>query len=147
MAQCKTSPPMLENAGSIPGLGAKIPTYLAAKKKNKTIKQKQYCKKFNKNLKKVLGTLQGGQVSRRSGIHSRNSMPRDKVRTVTSHIRKMVIADITLSLVSVIRCDTGTLCPDTLGEARGGTQPHPDLSCPWMNQAANTPAPGQKAYK
>ena len=60
----KTSPSNIGDAGSIPGLGAKIPHTL--RPKNQSIKQKQYCNKFNKNLgkkKRVLGTLQGGQVS------------------------------------------------------------------------------------
>ena len=38
--------------GSIPGWRAKIPHAPVAKNKNKNIKQKQYCKKFNKDLKK-----------------------------------------------------------------------------------------------
>ena len=35
--------------GSIPGQGAKIPH--ASQPKNQNIKQKQYCNKFNKDLK------------------------------------------------------------------------------------------------
>ena len=37
-------------AGLIPGRGAKIPN--ASRPKNQNIKQKQYCNKFNKDLKK-----------------------------------------------------------------------------------------------
>ena len=44
----KTSPSNAEDAGSIPGPGAKIPHSL--KLKNQTIKQKQYCNKFSKDL-------------------------------------------------------------------------------------------------
>ena len=44
----KTSPSNAEDAGSIPGPGAKIPHSL--KLKNQTIKQKQYCKKFIKEF-------------------------------------------------------------------------------------------------
>ena len=45
----KTSPSNVGVAGSIPGWGAKIPHALQPKNQNK--KQKQYCNKFNKNLK------------------------------------------------------------------------------------------------
>ena len=44
----KTSPSNADDAGSIPGPGAKIPHSL--KLKNQTIKQKQYCNKFSKDL-------------------------------------------------------------------------------------------------
>ena len=46
----KTSPPNAGSAGSIPDQRAKIPHVLWPKKQN--IKQKQYCKKFNKDLRK-----------------------------------------------------------------------------------------------
>ena len=46
----KTSPYNAEDAHSIPGPGAKIPHSL--KLKNQTIKQKQYCNKFSKDLLK-----------------------------------------------------------------------------------------------
>ena len=45
----KTSPSNAGGAGSIPGLGAKIPH--ALRPKNQNIKQKQYCDKFNKDFK------------------------------------------------------------------------------------------------
>ena len=45
----KTSPSDAEGAGSIPGLGTKIPH--ASWPKNQNIKQKQYCNKFNKDFK------------------------------------------------------------------------------------------------
>ena len=46
----KTSPSNAGGAGLIPGLGAEIPHALQPKYQN--IKQKQYCNKFNKDLKK-----------------------------------------------------------------------------------------------
>jgi len=46
----KTSPSNARDAGLIPGRRAKIPYALRPKKQN--IKQKQCCKKFNKDLKK-----------------------------------------------------------------------------------------------
>ena len=45
----KTSPSNAGGAGSIPCGGAKIPHALGPK--NQNIKQKQYCKKFNKDFK------------------------------------------------------------------------------------------------
>ena len=45
----KTSPSNTGGAGSIPGQGAKIPHALRMKDQN--INQKQYCNKFNKDLK------------------------------------------------------------------------------------------------
>ena len=45
----KTSPSNAGGAGSIPGRGAKIPR--ASQPKNQNIKQKQYCKQFNKDFK------------------------------------------------------------------------------------------------
>ena len=45
----KTSPSNAGGAGLIPGWGAKIPH--ASWPKNQNIKQKQYCNKFNKDLK------------------------------------------------------------------------------------------------
>ena len=47
----KTSPSNAGGVGSIPGVGAKIPP--ASWPKNQNIKQKQYCNKFNKDLKMV----------------------------------------------------------------------------------------------
>ena len=49
----KTLPSNAGGAGSIPGLGAKIPH--ALRPKNQNITQKQYCNKFNKDLKKIYG--------------------------------------------------------------------------------------------
>ena len=46
----KTSPSNVGDLNLIPGQGAKIPLDLQPKKQN--IKQKQYCNKFNKDLKK-----------------------------------------------------------------------------------------------
>ena len=51
-SEVKTSPSNTRGEGSIPGQGAKTTHALWPKKKN-TIKQKQYCSKFNKNLKIV----------------------------------------------------------------------------------------------
>ena len=48
-SEVKTSPSNTRGEGSIPGQGAKITHTLWPKKT--TIKQKQYCSKFNKNLK------------------------------------------------------------------------------------------------
>ena len=45
----KTSPSNVGGAGLIPGWGAKIPHALSPK--NQDIKQKQYCNKFNKDIK------------------------------------------------------------------------------------------------
>ena len=45
----KTLPSNAGAAGSIPGQGAKIPH--ASRPKNQNIKEKQYCNKFNKDLK------------------------------------------------------------------------------------------------
>ena len=45
----KTLPSNSGGAGLIPGRGAKIPH--ASGPKNQNIKQKQYCKKFNKDFK------------------------------------------------------------------------------------------------
>ena len=45
----KTSPSNAGGASLIPGQGAKIPHALWPK--NQNIKQKQYCKKFNKDFK------------------------------------------------------------------------------------------------
>ena len=46
----KTSPSNARGNSSIPDQGAKIPH--ASGPKNQNIKQKQYCNKFNKDLKK-----------------------------------------------------------------------------------------------
>ena len=46
----KTLPSNAGGVGLIPGWGAKIPHALGPK--NRNIKQKQYCNKFNKNFKK-----------------------------------------------------------------------------------------------
>ena len=46
----KISPSSAGGAGSIPGFGAKIPH--ASQTRNQNIKQKQYCNKFNKDLKR-----------------------------------------------------------------------------------------------
>ena len=46
-----TSPSSAGSVGLIPGWGAKIP-HAASRPKNQNIKQKQYCDKFNKDLKK-----------------------------------------------------------------------------------------------
>ena len=46
----KTSPSSVGGAGLIPGWGAQIPH--ALQPKNQNLKQKQYCNKFNKDLKK-----------------------------------------------------------------------------------------------
>ena len=46
----KTSPSNAGGAGSIPDWGAKIPCAFATRKQ-KNIKQKQYCNKFNKDFK------------------------------------------------------------------------------------------------
>ena len=49
----KTSPSNAGGVGLIPDQGAKIPHASQPKKKKKeNIKQKQYCNKFNKDLKK-----------------------------------------------------------------------------------------------
>ena len=48
----KTLPSSAEGAGSIPGRGAKIPN--ALEPESQSIKQKQYCNKFNKNFKNGL---------------------------------------------------------------------------------------------
>ena len=45
----KTLPSNARDAGSIPSQGAKIPR--ASGPKNRNIKQKQYCNKFNKDFK------------------------------------------------------------------------------------------------
>ena len=45
----QTSPSNAGGVGSIPGWGAKIPH--ASGPKNQNTKQKQYCNKFNKDLK------------------------------------------------------------------------------------------------
>ena len=46
----KTSLSNARGVGSIPGQGAKIPTWLVVKK-TQNIKQKPYCNKFNKDFK------------------------------------------------------------------------------------------------
>ena len=46
----KTLPSNAGGAGSIPGLGAKIP-HASRPKKPKNIKEKQYCNKFNEDFK------------------------------------------------------------------------------------------------
>ena len=51
----KTSPSSPRTAGLIPGQRAKIPH--ASGLKNQSIKQKQYCKTFNKDFKKEWSTL------------------------------------------------------------------------------------------
>ena len=48
----KTSPSNVVGVGSIPGQEAKIPHVLGPKKGK--MKQKQYCNKFNKDLKKIV---------------------------------------------------------------------------------------------
>ena len=48
----KTLPSSAEGAGSIPGRGAKIPN--ALEPESQSIKQKQYCNKFNKDVKKTV---------------------------------------------------------------------------------------------
>ena len=45
----KTSPSSAGGVGSIPGQGDRIPH--ASRPKNRNIKQKQYCNKFNKDFK------------------------------------------------------------------------------------------------
>ena len=45
----KTLPSNAGGAGLIPGQGAKIPR--ASRPKNQNIEQKQYCNKFNKDVK------------------------------------------------------------------------------------------------
>ena len=54
----RTSPSNAGGVGLIPGGRAKIPHASQPKKKrkekNQNIKQKQYCKKFNKDLKKMV---------------------------------------------------------------------------------------------
>ena len=45
----ETSPSSAGSVGSIPGQGTKIPH--AFQPENQSMKQKQYCKKFNKDLK------------------------------------------------------------------------------------------------
>ena len=45
----KASPSNAGGAGSIPGLGSKIPH--ASRPKNQNIKQKQYCNELNKDFK------------------------------------------------------------------------------------------------
>ena len=47
----ETAPSNAGGVGSIPGRGAEIPH--AWQPKNQNIKQKQYCNKFNKDLKIV----------------------------------------------------------------------------------------------
>ena len=49
----ETLPASANDAGLIPGWGVKIPYASQPKKKKKSIKQKQYCNKFNKDLKFV----------------------------------------------------------------------------------------------
>ena len=46
----KASPSNAGGVGSIPGQGAEIP--YASQPKSQNMKQKQYCNKFNKDLKK-----------------------------------------------------------------------------------------------
>ena len=46
----KTLPPKADGEGLIPGRRAKLPH--ATQPRNKNIKQKQYCNKFNEDLKK-----------------------------------------------------------------------------------------------
>ena len=48
----KTLPSNAGCVGSIPGRGSKIPHALSSK--NQSIKQKQYCKKFNKDFLNIL---------------------------------------------------------------------------------------------
>ena len=48
----KTLPANAGGAGLIPGQGAKIPHDSRPKKRTQNIKQKQYCRKFNKDFKK-----------------------------------------------------------------------------------------------
>ena len=47
----KTLPSNAESAGSIPGQGTKTPN--ATEPKGQNIKQKHYCKEFNKDFKMV----------------------------------------------------------------------------------------------
>ena len=61
----KTLPSNAGGSGSIPGQGAKIPHALWPK--NQNTEQKQYCNKFNKDLKKMFhiknqGDFPGGAV-------------------------------------------------------------------------------------
>ena len=51
----QTSPSNVRGMGLIPSWGAKIPCVL--RPENKNIKQKQYCNKFNKDLKKKIMSL------------------------------------------------------------------------------------------
>ena len=50
----RTSPSNARGEGSIPGRGAKLPHALGPK--NQNIKQKHYCNKLNKDLKKKWST-------------------------------------------------------------------------------------------
>ena len=73
----KTSPSNAGGAGSIPGWGAKIPH--ASRPKNQNIKQKQYCKKFNKAFKKWT-TLKKKIFKKKKEI---------KVTTLSHHIKSL----------------------------------------------------------
>ena len=61
----KTSPPNAGDTGLIPGRGAKIPHALWPR--NQNIKQKRYCDKFNKDLKKKKETDILIYIGRRKG--------------------------------------------------------------------------------
>ena len=56
----KTSPSNAGGVGSIPGQGAKMP-HTSWPQKQKNIKQKQYCNKFNKDFKKKKRSTSGGK--------------------------------------------------------------------------------------
>ena len=60
----KTPPSSEGGTGSIPGQGAKIPHALGPK--NRSIKQKKYCNKFNKDLKK------------KNGLHQKNFLKKER---------------------------------------------------------------------
>ena len=67
----KTSPSNAGGAGSIPGQGVKIPHASWPKDKEKNIKQKQYCNKFNKDSK--------------NGPHQKKIFKKTTVVVVSSH--------------------------------------------------------------
>ena len=77
----KTLPSNTGGASSIPGQGAKIPH--TSRPKNKTIKQKQYCNKLNKDFKNGPDQKKNKErekVEAAQGLHTNSSAPGTRQR-------------------------------------------------------------------
>ena len=84
----KTLPSSAGGAGSIPGRGAKIPH--GSRPNNQNIKQKQYCNKFNKDLKKKMVHIKKKEKEKRLSVQSSGKPTRDGQAPGTGNRRKLL---------------------------------------------------------